>query len=78
MSMYDVQKAATAQVEYCKAHNMPHFAPRSGRCWSCDRNTYQSYTRTSQYGERTTGITVEEAGTTHVVYCPHCNRSYCD
>jgi len=66
--------ARKAQAEYCQKHNAPHFAPRDGICFRCKKDIYQE----SGIPGHTTGISLEEATTTLVVYCPHCNRSYDD
>lgn len=66
--------ARKAQEEYCKNKHVPHFAPNNGICFRCKKDIYQ------QNGLRgyETGISLDEAKTSHVIYCPHCNRSYCD
>ncbi|WP_152562917.1 MULTISPECIES: hypothetical protein [unclassified Serratia (in: enterobacteria)] len=66
--------AQKAQAEYCKKINAPHFAPLSGVCWRCKRNIYEKHGSP----ERSTGISVEEAGRKVICFCPHCNRSYDD
>ncbi len=66
--------ARKAQEEYCKNKRVPHFAPNDGVCFRCKKDIYQ------QHGLRgyETGISLNEANTTHVIYCPHCNFSYCN
>lgn len=78
MDKYNVQESIKAQANYCKEKGYPHFAPRSGVCWNCNRNIYNPYKR--KYGDREyeTGITTEEASSELVTGCPHCNKSYCD
>lgn len=80
--MYDVSKSIEGQKKYCQEAGHPHFAPRNGVCWSCGMNIYEPHTtKVMSLGEErnnTTGITVEEASSTLVTGCPHCNRSYCD
>lgn len=69
---YNAEQAASAQQRYCKEKDYPHFAHRV--CCSCKRCIYEKV----DHGNRTTGISVEEAGSTLITGCPHCNRSYCD
>lgn len=66
--------ARKAQMEYCKKINAPLFAPNDGVCYRCKKDIYQ------KQGLRgyETGISLEKANSTHVIYCPHCNVSYCD
>lgn len=74
---FDVLESSKAQVEYCKETGAPHFAPRNGVCWNCNKNIYQEL----PHKHHTTimcGITVEQAKNQLVTGCPHCNRSYCD
>lgn len=72
---FDVAKAIEAQAEYCRTHNLPYFAPVSGRCSYCYSNIYvQQY----HSNGRTSGISVEKAGTELITGCPHCHKSYCD
>jgi len=85
MAIYDVLAARTAQAKYCKETGAPHFAPESGKCWSCGKNIYSAIEHGQKdwntrgiIGKFTTGITVEKAGSKLVTGCPHCNRSYCD
>lgn len=87
---FDILKAREAQAKLCKEKNLPDFAPKSGRCWKCNRNIYEQIGWKYEYGRRTqvplnsekmnnsTGITVEKASKELVTGCPHCNRSYCD
>lgn len=86
--MFDIAKASEAQKKYCEKNQDPHFAPKSGRCWSCKDNIYEEIGWKIVNGcrEKTplekadikTGITVEEAASGLITGCPHCNRSYCD
>lgn len=80
---FDIYKSKTAQAEYCAKTGAPHFAPKSGVCWSCNKNIYEELPKTfiGITGQELTvmrGVSVEEASTTLVTGCPHCNRSYCD
>lgn len=34
MATYNIKEAIKAQEQYCEEHELPHFAPRSGVCWS--------------------------------------------
>lgn len=80
--MYDIPKAISAQSDYCKQKDAPHFVPRGGICYKCHKNIYQEHEKTETFfGEtrtRKTGITVEKAASELVTGCPHCNISYCD
>lgn len=78
--MFNAPTSIEAQRKYCEDNKAPHFAPRSGRCWSCGRNIYEEYKSVSFYSDhvRITGITTEKAANSLVTGCPHCNRSYCD
>ena len=58
---------AKAQREYCEKHNLPHFAPADGFCWSCGHYIY---------GEQ--GYSLEYASSRLVTGCPICRASYCD
>jgi len=71
---FDISEAIKAQRKYLNKKQFPHFAPTSGGCFNCRKNIYHQITNNG----RTTGFSVETAGSTHVTYCPHCNRSYCD
>lgn len=59
-------EAAEKQAAYCKKKDLPHFAPRNGICWSCQKDIYEH--------ERT----AREAGSNLITGCPWCCRSYCD
>lgn len=72
--MFDINQSILAQKKYCEEKELPHFAPYTGRCWSCNQNIYTPIENSG----RTTGINVEKAGKELVTGCPHCNRSYCD
>ena len=72
--MFNVIEARAAQMKHCEDKELPHFAPKSGNCWSCGKNIYQEIDK----GNYSTGITVEEAGRQLITGCPHCSRSYCD
>lgn len=65
---FDIEKAIQAQETYCKENHAPHFAPHSGKCFSCGNNIYSA-----PYG-----YTVEYAGQKLVTGCPICMASYCD
>ena len=51
------------QLEYCRKHNTPFFAPRNGICYSCGENIFK-------------GITESEAKNTLITGCPYCNYSF--
>lgn len=85
MKEFNTQQSITAQRSYCTNENLPHFAPRSGNCYSCNKNIYEEIKHERKdwktgevYGEYSTGIDVEKASSELVTGCPHCNRSYCD
>ena len=40
-SRADVEAARKAQEELCAKEGLPHFAPRSGECWSCGKQIYE-------------------------------------
>ncbi len=71
----EIYKAINAQKEYCGAKKLPHFAPTSGKCFSCGREIYQNY---DINGRESKGISVQEAGKHFVTGCPQCSRSFCD
>ena len=71
---YNTELAIQAQKKYCNDKGYPHFAPRNGVCFDCNKNIYQQIKR-EKY---TTGITVEKAGSSLITGCPHCHRTYCD
>lgn len=81
MDEYNSDLARQKQAEYCK-ENGPHFAPKSGNCWTCNRNIYEPWTRMRDINQGrelvTTGVTVKEATYRLITGCPHCHRSYCD
>lgn len=78
MAEYNVSKSIKAQDEYCKEKGFPHFAPRSGVCWSCNQNIYEKIVYNHKdFHPWNTGLTVEQASR-HITGCPHCNRTYCD
>lgn len=86
LETYDPLAATEAQSRLCDERNVPHFAPKSGRCWRCGQNIYlpgkKYYSVTSRKMERTdrdsSGISVERAGREHITGCPHCNWSFCE
>ena len=55
---------ARAQAEYCRDNSLPHFAPGSGRCWSCGKQIYDR-------------IDFSQAANSLITGCPFCHRSYC-
>ena len=82
---FNVSEAIVAQDLYCMEKHVPHFAPRTGICWRCNKNIYKQVIhekkdwKTNEVtGYFTTGISVERAGRELITGCPHCNRSYCD
>lgn len=82
---YDINKAREAQRKYCEEKGYPHFAPVSGRCWSCGHNIYTQvehkrvdWKTGGEVKPYITGISVEKAGEYLITGCPHCHRTYCD
>lgn len=71
---FNSSMAIDAQDKYCKEKGYPHFAPRNGRCYRCNKQIYEQI----DHGNYKTGISVEKAGKELVTGCPHCNRTYCD
>lgn len=81
--LFNVQARIKAQAEYCERTGAPHFAPKSGICWSCKSNIYEkkekTYNKGTEYEQTVeSGISIEQASSKLVTGCPHCNRSYCD
>ncbi|HHQ6537959.1 hypothetical protein J8631_00310 [Serratia fonticola] len=74
MKTFNSEVARQAQAKYCKEKQYPHFAPLDGICYRCKRDIYQQQTASA----RPTGISVQEAGSKLICFCPHCNRSYDD
>lgn len=67
MKTYNIEESTKGQKEYCENHELPHFAPSDGICWSCHRQIYDE--------DR---ISVEEAKSELITGCPVCHRSFCD
>lgn len=74
MAHFNSSEARAAQDKYCEENGYPHFAPESGKCWSCNSDIYAQI----NHGGYKTGISIEEAGSTLITGCPHCHISYCD
>lgn len=93
-SQKEINECIEAQSEYQNKNGYPDFAPHSGMCWNCNKNIYQNigYKKDEKIphsrgaachtdGEMVdwvSGISSEEARTSLITGCPHCNRSYCD
>lgn len=73
---FDPAAATLTQANYCREHNYPHFAPKSGNCYSCNQNIYAEGKRRN--GNPSKGISVEMAGRELITGCPHCNWSFCE
>ncbi len=43
---YDISRATKVQEKYCAEKGYPHFAPQSGKCFSCGQNIYSEKGRT--------------------------------
>lgn len=74
---FNVTESKEAQAEYCNENKAPHFAPKSGVCWNCNKNIYEELPH-KYHSSIMCGISIEEAKSRLVTGCPHCNRSYCD
>ena len=74
-SRYYVAEAIQAQREYCETHNLPHFAPFDGRCYSCQGNIYAA---SDGHSGACGGYSVEYAASHLITSCPHCRRSFVD
>ena len=74
MEHFNSSEARVAQDKECDREGYPHFAPRDGKCWNCNKDIYTE----QDHGGYKTGISVEKAGSTLITGCPHCNRTYCD
>lgn len=74
MEHFNSSEARVAQDKYCDREGYPHFAPRDGKCWNCNKDIYTE----QDHGGYKTGISVEKAGSILITGCPHCNRTYCD
>lgn len=53
-----------AQVEYCIENDLPMFAPKDGRCYSCGRDVFEDYS-------------YKEASSSLITGCRKCNYSFC-
>jgi hypothetical protein len=74
----DPRRAAMAQMNFCNEKKMPHFAPSNGSCYYCGSNIYKEIPHEGGKYKWTTGISVEQAGSSLITKCPHCSHSYCD
>ena len=63
--MDEIDMKRKAQKEYCDENRLPHFAPKSGRCYRCNKQIYEL-------------IDLEKASNTLITGCPHCHYSFCD
>lgn len=72
--------AVKAQEQFCEEHNVPLFAPAFGICPHCGKNIYASHKRffplRGEYYDM--GITVAQAASHHITYCPMCNYAFDD
>lgn len=75
---FDIDAAIEAQERYCKEHQRPNFAPTNGYCDHCGKNIYNPITLRGRRGDTVYGISVEEAGTSPITSCPHCQTSFVD
>ena len=75
MILHNVTAACEAQIEYCETNKKTLYAPRNGICGHCGKNIYIPVC--GKY-DRITGISVEQAATSHITGCPHCHKSFVD
>ena len=57
------QAKVFAQRIFCEGHGVLEVAPLNGYCPMCRNDVYSK-------------MTVEEAGSHHVTFCPHCHHSF--
>ena len=57
------QAKVFAQRVFCEGHGVLEVAPLNGYCPMCRNDVYSK-------------MTVEEAGSHHVTFCPHCHHSF--
>lgn len=76
MQTFDTELSIQAQSQYCNDNRLPDFAPSDGICYRCDKDIYSPVE--NRRGDFESGISVEKAASSHVIYCPHCRMSYCD
>lgn len=77
--MFDIEQSIQAQEKLCETRGVPLFAPLRGVCYKCFENIYSPIEKKGWNGRPyTTGIDTEKAGKSHITYCPHCNKSFCD
>lgn len=73
---FNTDEAVAAQRKYCHEKGIPNFAPGlDGKCYRCNKDIYRQI---DQGNGRTTGISVEQAASSLVTGCPHCNYSFVD
>ncbi|MBP5461899.1 MAG: hypothetical protein J6Y20_07230 [Lachnospiraceae bacterium] len=65
-------KAIMNQAQYCKDHETPHFAPRSGKCEFCGRFIYKTDANDMN------GYSPEYAKEHLITGCPICHKSFVD
>lgn len=71
---FNPKLAIQAQEDYCERNECPMFAPGNGLCPRCGRNIYEPH----RFRDHNTvyGIAVNQAGSTLITGCPHCNYSF--
>ena len=73
---FNTDEAVAAQRKYCHEKGIPNFAPGlDGKCYRCNKDIYRQI---DQGNGRSTGISVEQAASSLVTGCPHCNYSFVD
>ena len=66
----EISQCIKNQDEFIEKTGYPLFVSHTGYCWSCGKNVYQNYIgRFESEGYK---------GKSHVIGCPHCNRTFCD
>lgn len=74
-SNQQLQECKDNQVKLWEEKKLPDFAPRSGKCYKCNRDIYQNYIIGTHWSPR---LSNGHDGKELVTGCPHCHRSFCD
>lgn len=76
---YNPKEASQAQDMYCKAHEVPHFAPdehNGYQCYRCGQNIYQEVGEDPLFDIERNGYPVSYAQTHLITGCPFCHYSF--
>jgi|AntRauTorcE11898_2_1112593.scaffolds.fasta_scaffold121493_2 uncharacterized protein with PIN domain len=60
-----IEEKKKLQIKYCRENGHPHFAPRNGICFKCNKQIYNK-------------ISEEKVANELITSCPHCMRSFRD